>query len=557
MWFFKSNVRLDSVNISDNNCRGLHILGSSIMIYGTVVINNNYAIEANGGGILLDCTFDTTVSASELRWTVESRIYIQNNRAGKKGEGIYIGNKCLISCPIIITENVPHPIVMMVNNTAKIAGNSIYGGRLDDIICIYNSFWNTFSIAERNSSLAISSLPRKVCICSLDFPHIHACKVALNTKIFRGQTFKISLMCVGQLEYPSSCSFRAEVITDGIEIAHSSTNVQKIGLQCKKFSYTIKIRSRVVTNASLAFIPDTIHYSPGAPEILLIQLSIDKCPLGFITEQGIESLICTCSEHLHKEGIICSIDKLTLYKTATMWVGNYSGDITVHKNCPLGYCKIKFTAVNPFNQQDQCAFNRSNVLCGACQPGLSLVLGTSQCKQCSNLYLLLLIPFALAGVLLVLLLLKCNLTVSTGTINGLIFYANIVQATKTAFFPNGSNSTFIHILSVFIAWLNLDLGIETCFIQGLNTYYRTWLQFVFPLYIWSLVGLIILISRYSITISKWTGSNTVQVLATLFLLSYAKLLRVTIDVFSNLCAKLYFCTKKVGGAVNTYYSEQM
>ena len=176
------------------------------------------------------------------------------------------------------------------------------------------------------------------------------------------------------------------------------------------------------------------------------------------------------------------------------------------------------------NSQDQCDFNRNGVLCGSCRPGLSLVLGTSQCRQCSNIYLLLLIPFGLAGIVLVLILLKCNLTVSTGTINGLIFYVNIVQANKTAFFPTGSNSTFVHILSVFISWLNLDLGIETCFAEGLNTYYRTWLQFVFPVYIWSIIGLIILTSRYSIRVSKWTSSNTVSVLATLFLLSYAKLL---------------------------------
>ena len=120
-----------------------------------------------------------------------------------------------------------------------------------------------------------------------------------------------------------------------------------------------------------------------------------------------------------------------------------------------------------------------------------------------------------------------------GTINGLIFYANIVQATKTAFFPTGSNITFTHILSVFIAWLNLDLGIETCIAGGLNTYYRTWLQFVFPVYIWSLVGVIIVVSRYSMRVSRWTGSNTVSVLATLFLLSYAKLLRVTFDAFAS------------------------
>ena len=188
--------------------------------------------------------------------------------------------------------------------------------------------------------------------------------------------------------------------------------------------------------------------------------------------------------------------------------------------------------VNISNPDEQCAFSHVGILCGACQPGLSLTLGTSQCLQCSNVYLLLLIPFALAGVALVFLLLKCNLTVSVGTINGLIFYANIVRVNHTIFFPHGDTNLFTDILSVFISWLNLDLGIETCFFSGMNSYIKTWLQFLFPLYIWVMVATIILTSRYSTNIARLTGSNAVPVLATLFLLSYAKLLRTVIAATS-------------------------
>ena len=78
---------------------------------------------------------------------------------------------------------------------------------------------------------------------------------------------------------------------------------------------------------------------------------------------------------------------------------------------------------------------------------------------------------------------------------------------------------------MFIAWLNLDLGIETCFYNGMDAYVKTWLQFVFPLYVWALVGIIIIGSHFSGKIAKIFGSNPVAVLATLFLLSYAKLLR--------------------------------
>ena len=86
---------------------------------------------------------------------------------------------------------------------------------------------------------------------------------------------------------------------------------------------------------------------------------------------------------------------------------------------------------------------------------------------------------------------------------------------------------------MFIAWLNLDLGIKTCFYNGMDAYVETWLQFAFPLYIWVLVGLIILGSHYSGRVAQIIfGSNPIAVLATLFLLSYAKLLRTVIAALS-------------------------
>ena len=158
----------------------------------------------------------------------------------------------------------------------------------------------------------------------------------------------------------------------------------------------------------------------------------------------------------------------------------------------------------------------------------SLVLGSSRCKQCSNNYLALLIPFALAGVLLMILLFLLHLTVAAGTLHGLIFYANIVAANHHIFFPQSSNNP----ASIFIAWLNLDLGIQTCFYSGMDAYARTWLEFVFPVYIWVIVGFLVYISNHSVLVTKLLGSSPVPVLATLFLLSYAKLLRTIIAALS-------------------------
>ena len=84
-------------------------------------------------------------------------------------------------------------------------------------------------------------------------------------------------------------------------------------------------------------------------------------------------------------------------------------------------------------------------------------------------------------------------------------------------------------LSVFTVWLNLDFGIETCFYDGMDAYSNAWLQFVFfPVYIWMLVGLMILVSHFSQRFANLLCNNPVSVLATLTLLSYTKILRTLI-----------------------------
>ena len=105
-----------------------------------------------------------------------------------------------------------------------------------------------------------------------------------------------------------------------------------------------------------------------------------------------------------------------------------------------------------------------------------------------------------------------------------------MRANHATFFPLDTTNSF---LSWFIAWINLDLGIETCFYNGLDAYVKTWLQFVFPLYIWFLVITIIVLSHYYTLAARLSGRNSVQVLATLFLISYAKLLRIIISLLQS------------------------
>ena len=223
-----------------------------------------------------------------------------------------------------------------------------------------------------------------------------------------------------------------------------------------------------------------------------------------------------------------------MWVNATFNVGHSTG-IMYNRFCPLLYCNSGNKTVDIGDDPSkQCASNRTGILCGACKDSFSLAIGSSRCIECPNSHnVVLLIAFAAAGVLLVFFILALNLTTTQGLINGVIFYANIVWAYKIIIFPADIGKSYLFtFLHVFIAWLNLDFGIETCFFVGLDAYWKTWLQFLFPFYIWAIAGVIIVACRYSSRLTNLIGSRAVPLLATLFLLSYMKLLRTVIDAIS-------------------------
>ena len=204
------------------------------------------------------------------------------------------------------------------------------------------------------------------------------------------------------------------------------------------------------------------------------------CPKGFLLHsEG----YCWCDPILSSyipSITHCNIDDQTIPRPANSWISahtvNNSHSYNVSLYCPFDYCLPHSSHLNLSTPDSQCKFNRSGLLCGQCHQGLSAVFGSSQCKQRSNVYLLIIIPIGIAGLILVLLLFILNLTVADGNINAFLLYVNIISINTSIFFP--INNTATHI---FISLANLDLGITTCFYRGgMDNYAKIWLQLMFP-----------------------------------------------------------------------------
>ena len=254
-----------------------------------------------------------------------------------------------------------------------------------------------------------------------------------------------------------------------------------------------------------------------------------RCPPGFTLQDG----VCNCDPILYTDDVhidTCDIDQPAIHSPANTWITHTNSNNTkylVSSNCPMDYCLPHSSHLNLHNPDLQCQFNRTGMLCSQCQHSLSTVFGSSRCMKCTNVHILITLIVIVAGIVLVVLLYLLNLTVTNGTITGIIFYANVISINDSVFLVNDN---VFKPLRVFISFANLDLGIETCFYNGMDTYAKMWLQLFFPFYLIIIATIIIISSRYSSRILRLTYTRSLPVLATLFLLSYTSVLRAVLTV---------------------------
>ena len=560
-------------NITFENCQFINNDGSAIRavdmkefrFVGQNIFRNN--VGYRGGALYLD---DSVIGLEE-----NSTITFEDNFAKDIGGAIYIddstSNSCFLkllnyrkssTCWSNCPENQTCYELKFVNNLAANGGESIFGsirkhcGDLIGLRCAFQTS-NGFSY----SSLA--STPSRVCLCqemSLRSTVRHYCTnmslIFTFKSVYPGEEFHLDAVLVGELFGTGTGSVYAQFMYPGkkkedekAELKPSYQYSQRVNdyKRCQQLNYTIysykseevlvltTSGTTVVSFTDKKALTEDIKNSDQNFKTLLstpvyINLTLLPCPPGFYLNGKPPG--CECVPVLSNHNLQCSLSKGTgyVYRNGTIWIKLNNESITIQDNCPFEYCQEDNTAIS-FNDSDsQCIVNRAGILCGACKPGFSLALGSNKCLSCSNNNnTALLIFFTAAGFLLIFFIKILNMTVSQGTINGLIFYANILWAYESIFFPSDDISLGkAWFLKTFIAWLNLDLGIETCFVQGLTAYAKTWLQFVFPLYICTIVIVMIISAHYSRFMTRLLGNNSVQVLATLFLLIYAKLLRTII-----------------------------
>ena len=579
---------LQDVVLKDNHCPSstcagaIYFIGVKMDIFGSTTTGSHFsynspqgAIQGDGGIVTLRgyITFEhnTGVNGGAISLSNNAPLYFYpncnvrflKNLATGYGGAIYNNGKikhvlsgyaeeqpkCILRL-LIEKDCNSSALITFIDNHALQGGHAVYATPIyycfnfftmdaNQFFCGVNvvNYFNITPLDEDINDVQVLSFPQNVEYCGCSDPNL--CNgTYITTRPGRTVRFNITSADIRYNLSPSVVY--TQVDTDGINsqniILGPRQKAQWIGTVCGQIEYQIYGPE----NASLKLL---LSNDPNAyPAVFNVVLL--PCEPGFelMTESSTRMTKCECSPFLTLIGVTCDTSDGTVTRIKTNWIGVYNETLpALAQTCPLDYCNSTIKKLPLARPGYLCNGGRTGIICGHCHSNLSVIFGSSKCQECSDMWLTTLVMFAVLGVFLVAALFFLNLTITQGTLYGLIFYANAIQVNNSIFF----NQSILNPLQVIVSLMNLDLGLPMCFYNGMDDADKAGLQFVFPAYLLILTMATILVCHYCLQRSPTTstsfflyklstiiGERAVGVLSTLIYLSYSKLMRTVIDILT-------------------------
>ena len=444
--------------------------------------------------------------------------------------------------------------IVFTNNSVTRAGNSIFGNPL--YFCVFVpmssiTHTNIFTLEEiliyeevfrfpekvQNRLSEIVSIQERICICKNTTFNPSYCAVSdsLDDPIIPGATLILYLTPIDVASTPVA----SLLYSSARPLNQSLSNMVDIGknqdirplpghIECSPVEFQIFALENVPLSLDL-------FIAIGGQKVT-IELNTTSCPPGFtlgFLEGSSTRPLCVCSDFIEgRLGSVCNLTDYTVARPTNYWIGtssNSDGSTIVQfvSTCPIHYCREDVVNVDLRVPDQLCTQGRTGRLCGACKAGLSSVFGGSaECRKCSNAWLATLLLFALVGALLTTSFFILDVTITHGLVNSLFFFSNIVLINSNIFFQGNVNS----FLFIYTSWLNLDLGFPLCFYNGMTESAKLGFQYIFPAYIFVMIGLIVAVSQRSLTVQRILSQlDGLHVFVTMSYIAFLKLVRTVID----------------------------
>ena len=569
-------IALVDNSICNNTAMGISIKDSQVLFYGSNTLAHNYA--PYGGGIIIS-------GRSQMILMNGTQLHLLRNTAAFTGGGIFVSHfksqlKSLLDehvppdfCfyDLVNTNGQPsrnitssaylNVTVTMSDNSATTSGNSLFTtgmkacsnlGILQNAFDDFEVFRTVFHLPSYTDEREVSSLPVKICSCH---PSGHVnCSLAEvpSIQVFPGQSLDLWLMIVGEANivlsgdlnlFISSASYRNYRPIEMRGTFPLKYN-ERLTNECNKLIIKGESMAKITAGDyfiffSLPALDNTPFEARKLNFLSSMNLTVlDYCPNGYTMAKRKTTPLCECHSLLQDNHITCHFTTLSFSLPLRYWIGAGTDNTSLlfSDSCLPSYCRDTYTSKEVFlsNLTQQCLHGRVGTLCGECPEGQSVVLGSYNCKECSNYGILVAVVYLVAGPLVIVFICVFNWTVSARSINGLLLYLNIISINSDLLLHSNS------FPFVVISWLNFRVGIEMCLFDGMDEFAKTILSFAFPLYLISLVVLIVMVSKCinMHRINKLIGPRITPVLATVILLSYTMLFDSVLKslLFAQLCS---------------------
>ena len=507
------------VELSENFNSALYLYSSILNVKSksSILFKNNFGYQ--GGAIHLR-------GSSSIHVNDDISITFDSNVAGNKGGAIF--HNALIDQSLLTATNCfmkyvgikqPHYrniTVYFTNNTATphradtmhraLEGKSIYlfsaipcaeiyPGR-EHLIEALNSIANfTFEGGVQNST--IGTYPSDILVESLPDSMIPGKKEDLN------------ITAVDDTNHPVPLPVYIVGIQHGnitIDPAYTTITNNKI-----------KLRGSPGSSGKI-----TIHSLEREDLAVVFHVSLQECPPGFVYSD--ETSRCECSSDT-TDSVYLGIKRCNLTAHQAILVhGFWAGYIAVEgteetfrtSHCPRGYCTNNLgkreiilppgTSVEEINSVI-CHENRTGVICGECKENTSVYChapGTLDCRSDEDCYLgplWLLLSEILPVTILFLVIILCDIQLTTGALNGFLLYMQIfstlhITANDFIMFPKFTKK-LLNILEFVAFMFKLEFfkskSLSFCLFKKINSLDLLAIDYLIVMYYLSLVLLTILV----------------------------------------------------------------
>ena len=242
---------------------------------------------------------------------------------------------------------------------------------------------------------------------------------------------------------------------------------------------------------------------------LEVPVTLVNCSFGFILRNNQR---CLCDPDIPSP-VSCKQQNFELQVPSHEWLGNSPTGGYAYDSCVLDYCKVGTKIISDGDIDSQCEYNRVGLLCASCKSNMSVVFGSNACRPCSSAYLASIIMYGVLGIVLVLTISFLGFSISEGYLNSLLFYCNVTSFYSSFFAPNRPLGFYL------VKFVNLSMGFELCFYDGMDTLAKVGIQLLFPAYLFFIMLVIIILSKFSSKISN-AGFSAAKTFSTLLLLCY-------------------------------------